>query len=171
MSKLKSLLPLFISLFLVGCTKNTPTTEATTEETLTNEVSESEESLTSEESSEEIVYTAEMVATDIGTALGVTLTNKETYYGGAFNFSQEGVDYSNTQAEEEVLKPVVTTLKSFMPEYLTLVGEKYFTSEEDFWGDSSGDTAYYALLGVNEVQVELISYCYNNSLIGQISVH
>lgn len=118
-----------------------------------------------------VVYTAESVAADISELLGLNLTNKGTYWGVTINFSQSGVDYSNTQAEEDVLMPVIATLVNYyMPDYLELVGAKYFTSEEDFWEDESGDTAYYAYLEVEEVGVNLISYCYNGYLLGQISV-
>ena len=121
--------------------------------------------------------TVEEVAVDFGTSISaavgstVTLEDKDTYFGITLNFSKEGVDYSNTQAEESVLAPVVSTLASLAPEYLTVVGAKYFTAEEDFWEDGSGDTAYYALLSVDEVGVDLISYCYNGYLLGQIAVY
>ena len=117
-------------------------------------------------------YTVEEVASDIGDLLGITLSDKGTYYGVSLNFSEDGVDYSDTQAAEDVLSPVVNTLYYYyMPEYLELVGAAYFAPEDDFWGDESGDTAYYAYLEVDEVGVDLISYCYNGYLIGQIAVY
>ena len=119
-----------------------------------------------------VARTVEKVVDDIGGALGRALTNKGSYYGITLNFSQDGVDYSNTQAEESVLYPVVATLVNYyMPEYLTIVGAKYFTAEEDFWEDGSGDTAYYAMLSVDEVGIDIISYCYSGYLLGQIAVY
>ena len=125
----------------------------------------------------EVVYTAESVAADISSELASYGISALSYdedsdsYGKTLNFSEDGVDYSNTQAEEDVLYPVVATLASLMPDYLELVGAKYFTSEEDFWEDESGDTVYYALYSVSEVCVDLIGYCYLGYLLGQIAVY
>lgn len=116
--------------------------------------------------------TVEGVAADIGSNLGVDLTNKDTYFIITLNFSQEGVDYSNSQAAEDVLMPVVATLyNNYMPEYLELQSASYFAAEDDFWEDESGDTAYYAFLSVDEVGVDLIGYCYNGYLLGQVVVY
>lgn len=118
------------------------------------------------------VYSVEEVAGDIGELIGRALNDKGTYWGITLNFSEDGVDYSNTQAEEDVLYPVAATLAMYyMPEYLEILGAKYFTSEEDFWEDESGDTAYYVLLGVDEVSVDIIAYCYSGYLLGQIAVY
>ena len=96
----------------------------------------------------------------------------EEGYAGALNFSDDGVDYSDTKAAESVLKPVVETLEYYMPEYLVLSEEKYYAEEDDYWGDESGDTAYDMILVTPDlsVGVELYSYCYNGMLIGAIFV-
>ena len=120
------------------------------------------------------IKSVEDVVADINDALslyGVALSDKGTYWGITLNFSEDGVDYSDTQAASDVLLPVVQALFSFMPDYLELVGAKYFTSEEDFWEDGSGDTVYYAYLEVDELGVDLISYCYMGYLLGQMSVY
>ena len=115
------------------------------------------------------VYSLEEVVGDINSAFaayGIALSDKGSYWGVTLNFSEEGVDYSNTQAEEEVLYPVVATLANFMPDYL-----QYFTADDDFWEDGSGDTAAYAMFGVDEVGVDIIAYCYSGYLLGQIAVY
>ena len=118
-----------------------------------------------------IHYTVEGVVYDFGNLLGTTLNDSGSYWGITLNFSEDGKDYSNTHASEDVLYPVAATLyQYYSPEYLELVSAKYYTEEEDYWEDDSGDTVYSIYLEVEEVGVEIISYCYKNKLLGQISV-
>ncbi len=159
--------PILASLMLIGGCKKTAPVEPVDPTPV--EPSEPEEPV--------VAKTVEEVAADFGASISaavgatVTLADKGTYFGVTLNFSEDGVDYSNTQAEESVLAPVASTLVNLAPEYLTVVGAKYFTAEEDFWEDGSGDTAYYAALSVDEVGVDIISYCYSGYLLGQIAVY
>ncbi len=95
------------------------------------------------------------------------------YYSGALDFSEDGVDYSNTQPAESVVKPVVQTLASYIPSSLGSGSYHFWTSSEDYWEDDSGDTvaqiAYESVPG-GACFVELIGYCYNGYLIGAVSV-
>lgn len=132
-----------------------------------------------EEEEQETTYTVEEVVEAINNAFASVLQggtlleydSEDDVYIGVLNFSEDGEDYSNTQAEESVLYPVVYTLMYYMPEFLGEAEYHYWTSEEDFWEDESGDTvseAFYEVPG--NVGVDLISYCYNGYLIGQVQV-
>lgn len=117
----------------------------------------------------ELAYskTIEEVTSDIQTAIGGT--------GKAFNFTSyapEGSDLTNPQAPEDLLVIPVSILYSVMPEYLSVVDAHYWTSEEDYWEDESGDTVYSVVLATPriEVGVKLIGYVYNSALVGQYSV-
>lgn len=135
-------------------------------------------SSTSEESS--VVYTAETVASDINAIFSPMLEGAELlsynstydYYEGGLYFDEDGADYSNTQPEQDVLQPPVATLAHYMPEYLEVVSTHFYTSEEDWWKDESGDTVFEAVLrpASESVEVVLYSYCYNNHLIGAVAV-
>jgi len=111
--------------------------------------------------------TIEDVTLDIQTSIGTTYT--------AFNLSSyapDGADLTNSQASEELLVVPVSILYSVMPEYLGVYGSHFYTTEEDYWEDESGDTVYSLVLVTPriEVGVEIIGYVYNGALVGQYSV-
>ena len=73
---------------------------------------------------------------------------------------------------ESVLSPAAESLATYyMPEYLTVVGAQYYDTTDDYWEDGSGDTVYGIYLDVEDVEVEVIAYCYNDSLVGAIYVY
>jgi len=111
--------------------------------------------------------TVDAVTSDIQTTIGSTAQ--------AFNLSSyapEGADLTNTQAPEDLLVVPVSILYSVMPEYLSVASAHYYTTEEDYWEDESGDTVYSLLLVTprTEVGVEIVGYVYKDALVGQYNV-
>lgn len=91
------------------------------------------------------------------------------YYFGAYFAT--GAQYDGT-ATEDLLKPIVTQLLTIVPEYMENSGDHFFTAEEDYWDDGSGDTAYVQLLDTPDeaVGVQFVSYGYNSKLNVQILI-
>lgn len=129
----------------------------------------------------ETTYTVDQVVSMINSAFSsviggsdlLTYNSTYKYYTGGIDFSEEGEDYSNTQAAESVLKPVVDILVSYIPTAFGSYTYHYWTSAEDYWEDESGDTvsqAAYESVPGGACSVEVISYCYNGSLNGVVSV-
>lgn len=118
-------------------------------------------------------YTMASVAADIGSAMSATLEYDSDYnsYGGAWDMGEDGQTYTDTKAAQSVLKPVVDELATYMPSYLTKSSEHYYTTSEDYWEDSSGDTVYEAIYSVSSVEVSVIGYVYDSALVGQIAVY
>ena len=112
-------------------------------------------------------------AAEIGEAIGAELEWDSDYscYGAAFDMGDEGQTYSDTKAAESVLKPVAEELASAMPSGYTQTSAHYYTSSEDYWEDESGDTVYQIVFEKSEIEVEIISYCYNDALVGAIYVY
>ena len=192
-AKLFLLLPLAFSMSLAGC-KETKKSSSTTSDPTSSEVvpGSSEGGSTSQGSStsegepsssepEEISYSVEQVVADINSTFssligGDLLSYNSTYgyYSGGLYFDEEGEDYSNTQAEESVLEPVLETYAYYLPEYLGTPSYHFWTSEEDYWEDESGDTVaeiYYGEIPGGLAEVDVVSYCYNNHLIGVVYVY
>ena len=91
------------------------------------------------------------------------------YYFGAY-FAQ-GEQYDGT-ATEDLLKPIVTQLLTVVPDYMVDAGDHFFTADEDYWKDGSGDTAYVQLLDTPDevVGAQFVSYGYNSKLNVQILI-
>lgn len=120
---------------------------------------------------ENTAKTVESVVADLEEAFGMQFEDETTHYALYLDCGEEGVTYSDTKAGESVLKPVTDALLLYMPDYLELAYSHFYTTEEDYWDDDSGDTAYSVELEVDEVTVELIGYVYNGSLCGQVCVY
>ena len=129
----------------------------------------------------ETTYTVDQVVSMINSAFSSAIGGSDLleynstykYYTGGINFSEEGEDYSNPQAAESVLKPVVDLLVSYIPTAFGSYSYHYWTSAEDYWEDESGDTvsqAAYESVPGGACDVEVISYCYNGNLLGVVSV-
>ena len=113
----------------------------------------------------------EDVCNDISENLGIEIPYfVQGYYKKAINYSIQGVDYSDTKPASGVLFPVVSDLYSKMPEYLTLYEFRYYATGDDYWGDNSGDTVFRGYLKVDQVSVLLLSYCYNDCLMGEVTI-
>lgn len=129
----------------------------------------------------ETTYTVDQVVSMINSAFSSVIggdnlleyNSTYNYYTGGLNFSEDGEDYSNPQAAESVLKPVVDTLVSYIPTAFGSYSYHYWTSAEDYWEDESGDTvsqAAYESVPGGACSVEVIGYCYNGNLLGVVSV-
>ena len=129
----------------------------------------------------ETTYTVDQVVSMINSAFSSAIgggnllefNSTYNYYTGGLNLSEDGVDYSNPQAAESVLKPVVDMLVSYIPTEFGSYTYHYWTSAEDYWEDESGDTvsqAAYESVPGGACSVEVISYCYNSNLLGVVSV-
>lgn len=115
------------------------------------------------------------VVSDINSAFSITMEyNNDGYYEYAFDMSEDGGDYSNTQAGEALLKPGAQAIAAEMPSYLGTGSGKFWTSSEDYWEDGSNDTVYQIVFeGSNstfQADVEIVSYYYSNAFVGQIVV-
>ena len=129
----------------------------------------------------ETTYTVDQVVSMINSAFSSVIGGGDllefnstyNYYTGGINLSEDGEDYSNPQAAESVLKPVVDMLVSYIPTAFGSYTYHYWTSAEDYWEDESGDTvsqAAYESVPGGACSVEVISYCYNSNLLGVVSV-
>ncbi len=126
--------------------------------------------------SETVEYNAAKVVADIETIYGEELfeyDSEEDAYYTTFNMGDEDVEYTDTKAGQAVLKPAAEGLLDLLPNYLAKAEESFYGEEDDFWGDESGDTAYVIYLVPEEgsAVVELIGYCYEGYLLGQICVY
>ena len=124
--------------------------------------------------------TAEKVAAEISANLTaaagqeMALTYDEDYdeWGIALNL---GAAADETEA---TLKPAVSFLESFLPEYVEVKEEVYGDPAAEGYVDIFGDASYYFLAAGETkdgaVQVQIVSYAYpvngSNALIGQMSV-
>ena len=166
--KLFLLLPLALSLSLAGCTfgkgssSSTPSSEPGTSEPSEPEV---------------VVHSLAEVEADIAGALSEAVRQTISFEDTEHGYDAIGLTLSEADAEtyidaaaQEVIAPAVNTLYNFTPDYLTVAASHFFTVEEDFWGD--GSTTYVAIL-VNEdetVEIDIVGYCYNSQLVGEIWV-
>ena len=133
-----------------------------------------------EEEEEEVSYSVEKVVEDINAAfaaLGVEgdlLAYDETYkvYNGGLAIDS-GDDYASGAQEESVLKSGVEFICGYLPEYLGEAGYQFWTGEDDYWEDQSGDTVaeqYYENVPGGLAAVDAICYAYNSQLIVQLTV-
>ena len=135
---------------------------------------------TSSTTSSSTTYTLKGVVDDINAIFNeligedlLAYNSQYKVYNGGLDLSEDGEDYSNTKASQDVLQPAAEFLDSYLPEYLLLADEHYYASSEDYWEDGTGDTVYeIALVTPDEaIVVDIITYCYEDSLIGQILVY
>lgn len=125
----------------------------------------------------ETSYTLDGVAADINAAFSSILGGSDLLEYNATDSRWEGGanvgSGTDPQSAESVLKPIVDLFVSYMPTYLTKVYSHFWTSEEDYWEDESGDTVYEEAYDTpkSEVEVDIIGYCYNSKLIGQVLVY
>ena len=143
------------------------------------EAPEKEEKQPEKKEEEGESYSLEKVVEDINTTfagLGIEDfleydSDYEVYSGGVL--FDEGDSYASGAQEESVLKSGVLTLAQYMPSYLGKATYQFWSGEDDYWEDSSGDTVaqqYYDEVPGGKVAVELICYAYNSRLIGSVSV-
>ena len=139
----------------------------------------SEEPSSSEPSSSEpevVVHTLveieEAIASALSSAVGASLSFNDSGYGYDYlglNFGSDEAYVDN--ASEEICSSSVTTLASFLPDYLQAYDAHFYdgtSEEEDYWGDGDGSTCYVAQF-LNEdasVLVFIQGYCYNSKLLG-----
>ena len=124
--------------------------------------------------------TAEKVAADIsanltaaaGKEMNLTYDEDHDEWGIGLNLG------AATDETEATLKPAVTLLEGFLPEYVEIKEEVYGDPTAEGYVDIFGDASYYYLAGGETkdgaVQVQIFSYAYPvngaNALIGQMSV-
>ena len=172
----KIILPAIMAFSLSGCSllSNLLSGGKSNSGNSSNTSTTSQSTNTSSSSSNAI--TIEQVAADIGTSLGDELEYDSTYgyYNIGYDLSEDGQDYSNTQAGASLLSPYAEFIADFMPDYLG-EGQAYFwESSDDYWEDSSGDTVYQIVYSGSadtfEADVEIISYFYDNKALAQVTV-
>jgi len=123
-------------------------------------------------------YTLDSVAADINAAFSSVVeeggdllqyNSSKGYWFGGLYLDEE----TDTQAPQATLQPAVEFMAAYMPTYLTKVYTHFWTSDEDYWEDESGDTVYeeaYQTPG-SEVIVDILGYCYEGYLNGDVYVY
>ena len=172
--KSKLLLLLAAPLLLTGCTFGQKASSEQPASSASGSESSSESSSSESSSSEIITFTAQSVAGDVAEIFFGDSSYIEANSGGSYsltyalNMGEEGVSYTQDDADEELLCGAINGLLSYLPTYLTKVaGPTFYSSEEDWWEDESGDTAADAffLTSDSSVVFSLYSYVYNSKLL------
>lgn len=127
-----------------------------------------------EEEEEEQQGDLPAVVQAINEALDDTLTydSDNGTYAKAYNVGESGVTYSDTKADESVLKPAADVLVSYLPESLGDPTYKFYTTADDYWGDGSGDTVAeytYSEITGDTGSVVVVGYVYKDCLVAQIT--
>ncbi len=120
-------------------------------------------------------YYADQVADDFNANLAAEGYDLAAEWDSDYNEFYLGYRFgASTDESEANLKTAAYTLASFLPEYMALYYEVYGDPEAEGYIDIYNDNSYYyAMIFVSpdsQVSAQVISYVYNNYLVGTISI-